>query len=61
MSEKHYDGDNPNEPLPPEHFSPQERAAAKDLGDGSPAVDPRRGRTDDAKDAQDTTREHHDD
>lgn len=44
MSEKHYDGDAPNEPLPAEHFTRQQREEAKDLGDGSPAVDPRGNR-----------------
>lgn len=44
MSDKHYDGDTPNEPLPPEHFTRQQREDAKDLGDGSPALDPRGGR-----------------
>lgn len=44
MRDTHYDGEDPNEPLPPEHFTPQEREEAASLGDGSPAVDPRGGR-----------------
>jgi hypothetical protein len=42
---EHYDGDHPNEPLPPEHFTPEQREEAANLGDGSPALDPRDGRT----------------
>jgi hypothetical protein len=41
MSSKHYDGDSPDEPLPPEHFTKEEREEAANLGDGSPALDPR--------------------
>lgn len=38
---KHYDGDAPEQPLPPEHFGEAERKDARDLGDGSPAIEPR--------------------
>ena len=38
----HYDGDAPQEPLDPEHFTVEERADARDLGDGSPGIEPRR-------------------
>ena len=44
MPDRHYDGDRPNEPLPPEHFTPEQREEAAKLGDGSPALDPRTGR-----------------
>jgi hypothetical protein len=44
MTDRHYDGDAPNEPLPPDHFTPQQRKEAENLGDGSPAVDARGGR-----------------
>lgn len=39
--EKHYDGSNPEEPLPPDHFTDAEREDARQLGDGSPAIDAR--------------------
>ena len=44
MAEKkvHYDGDAPQKPLDPEHFTAEERADARDLGDGSPGIEPRR-------------------
>jgi hypothetical protein len=45
MRDGHYDGDSPNEPLPPEHFTEQQRKEAAELGDGSPALDPRGGRS----------------
>lgn len=44
MADTHYDGEDPNEPLPAEHFTPQERREAASLGDGSPGLDPRGGR-----------------
>jgi hypothetical protein len=44
MPSEHYDGDSPDEPLPPEHFTKEEREEAANLGDGSPALDPRGGR-----------------
>lgn len=44
MAEKHYDGEAPHEPLPAEHFTEQQKADQRDLGDGSPALDPRGGR-----------------
>ena len=51
MSEKHYDGDSPNEPLPPEHFTEQQRKEAEELGDGSPGLDRRLGQDEKEKNA----------
>lgn len=40
---KHYDGDDPEIPLSPDHHFPErERKEAEQLGDGSSAVDSRR-------------------
>jgi hypothetical protein len=61
MADKHYDGDSPNEPLPPDHFTPQEREEAENLGDGSPALDPRGGRKVESKGDDETARERRDD
>ena len=38
---EHYDGDAPQKPLPAAHFTPEEQADARDLGDGSPGIEPR--------------------
>jgi hypothetical protein len=38
---KHYDGDVPEEPLPAEHFREADQKEARDLGDGSPGIEPR--------------------
>lgn len=61
MSDSHYDGDTPNEPLPPEHFTQQEREEAASLGDGSPALDPRDGRKVEHKGDDETAHERRDD
>ena len=42
MNDRHYDGHDPHEPLPDSHFSEEEHTDARRLGDGSPAVEPRR-------------------
>ncbi len=62
MTEKHYDGDSPLVPLPKEHFTLQQQEEARDLGDGSPGVDPRAadtvtddGGSDDSEDGDDET------
>ena len=39
--EKHYDGADPEKPLPPEHFTEAQQEDARNLGDGSPGVEPR--------------------
>lgn len=57
MSDRHYDGESPNEPLPQEHFTPQEREEEASLGDGSPALDPRGGRKVEDQDDDETTPE----
>jgi hypothetical protein len=46
-----------NEPLPPEHFTSQEREEAASLGDGSPALDPRGGRNGEDKGEDETAPE----
>ncbi len=64
MAEKHYDGGSPLVPLPKEHFTKQQQEEARDLGDGSPGVDPRadetatdgRGSADPEGDEDDTAR-----
>ena len=56
MASRHYDGDSPDEPLPPEHFTKEEREEAADLGDGSPALDPRGGRNVEQKGEADQSR-----
>ncbi len=39
MSEKHYDGNSPMEPLPADHFTKEQQEEAQDLGDGSPGIE----------------------
>lgn len=36
---EHYDGADPNTPLPDDHFSATEQQRSRDLGDGSPAIE----------------------
>lgn len=54
--DKHYDGNDPQKPLPSGHFAPRQGEESEQLGDGSPAVAPREGQgAQDRKDESDST------
>lgn len=57
MSDEHYDGDLPLEPLPADHLTTQQQNEARELGDGSPGIDPRTDENTTESDRSERTRQ----